>query len=618
MDVSGCRTNTASPAPYTRQAIEDKITRFSNYLLDLKSRLNRLAPISDLPPEVLSEIFLYTAAVDSEDTYSTLWSTWTSYGWIRVSHVCKHWRSVALSCPALWCNLTMTRREWTTELLARSKKAPLYVTMTSPVVAGGSVSGSSRPSVPEDSEETVALVLSHLARMRSLSITVKHPFTNRTLQLLDGPVPLLESLTIWCESISHASSAKHDYIHPLLHRAGAHRLRRLELHDLHLQWNQFLLPQLTHLTITSVHQRDKALVDAQTMLEALSQMSLLEELVIGTSLTAPVDQTVVPTASTRVSLPHLRHLCVRETPSNCACLLTCLETPSLSRLSLQIEGNSTPLGAALLTAMVTKMVSLGTLLTLCANFSGHLSNCVHLKAYQTDIDHHAARGPGGVLDKYTPNFEVRFCWMDVVTMITGICRLFPIRDIRSLFIAARWFPLAAWRTLLHSTDKVTELFVVKSASCNWLSEVLLHRRLGERKENGEGYFYHYVLPQLRRLTLMECFFGEHGHADFMPEFLAEDDARITDGLLDCFMDRYECGAEIEQLRIVRPININRKDIILLNEVVRDVDWDNSFDYSTTTEHYWDWDDGLDVLMAEADMFDGYFLDDEGFGWEDFI
>ncbi|KAH9936665.1 uncharacterized protein B0H18DRAFT_974966 [Fomitopsis serialis] len=615
MDVSGCRTNPASAAPHTRQAIADEITRFSNYLVDLKSRLNRLAPISELPTEILSEVFLYTAAVDGSDAYYSMWSTETPYDWIRVSHVCKHWRSVALNCPALWCNLTVMRREWTAEVLARSKKAPLYVTMTSPVT-GISMLELLRGSLPEDSEETVALVLSHLARMRSLSVTVKRPFTNRTLQLLDGPVPLLESLTIRCEYTEHVSSTEHDYIHPLLHRAGAHRLRRLELHDLRLQWNQFLLPQLTHLTITSVQQRDTPLVDVQTMLDALSQMSLLEEFVMETSLTAPVDRTVVPKASTRASLPYLRHLRVRETPSNCACLLKYLETPSLSRLSLQLEGDSMPLGAALLAAVATKMASLGTLLTLHANFSGHLSKCVHLKAYPKEIDHHAMRGAGTVLDKYTPDFELRSDRMvDVGTVIMDICRLFPIRDIRNLFITARWFPLAAWRTLLHSTDKVTELFVINSASCNWLSEVLLERRLGERKETGEGHFYHYVLPQLRRLTLMECFFSHHGYDDFIPGIPVEDDARLVDGLLDCFMDRYECGAEIEQLRIVHPVNVDREEIDLLNEVVRDVDWDGTIDYqrnaTTIDDYHW-----------EDDLFGGQFLavdgDEEALVWQDFM
>ncbi|KAH9936656.1 uncharacterized protein B0H18DRAFT_1206904 [Fomitopsis serialis] len=613
MDVSECRTNPASPAPHTRQAIADEITRYSSYLIDLKSRLNRLAPISELPAEILSEVFLYAAAVDGSDAYSSVWPTWTLYGWICVSHVCKYWRFVALSCPALWCNLTVTRREWTTELLARSKKVPLYVTMTYPVEDVPAF-GSSRPLVHEESEETAALVLSHLARIRSLSVTVKRPLPDRTLQLLDGPVSLLESLTIQYGYAPHTSSAEHHHTQSLVHRAGAHRLRRLEVHNLHLQWNQFLLAQLTHLTITGVvQQRYKALVDAPNMLDALSQMSLLEELVIETSLAAPFDQTVVPTASTRASLPHLRHLRVRETPSNCACLLMYLETPSLSRLSLQLEGDTTPFGAALLTAVATKMASLGTFLTLRADFSGHWSDCVHLKAYQTDIDHHAMRDTASVLEKYTPDFEIRFNRMDLVIMIIDICRLFPIRDIRNLFIAARWFPLAAWRTLLHSTGKVTELFVINSASCNWLSEVLLERCLGEPKEPGESHFYHYVLPRLRRLTLIECFFSEQGYNELIPGVLI---SRLVDGLLDCFMDRYECGAEIEQLRIVQPVNVDREEIDLLNEVVRDVDWDGTVDYQRNTTNIDDyrWENGVD-LLTDPDLFGTHFIpafgDEEG-------
>jgi hypothetical protein len=59
----------------------------------------RLSPASQLPPELLSEIFLLCLSVGlyptNEDTKSTL----------LLTHICAHWRSVALSTPSLWSRI---------------------------------------------------------------------------------------------------------------------------------------------------------------------------------------------------------------------------------------------------------------------------------------------------------------------------------------------------------------------------------------------------------------------------------------------------------------------------------------------------------------------------------
>ena len=47
--------------------------------------------------------------------------------WIVVSQVCKHWRDVALSAPALWTHIETSNHEWSREILRRSGTAPLRV-----------------------------------------------------------------------------------------------------------------------------------------------------------------------------------------------------------------------------------------------------------------------------------------------------------------------------------------------------------------------------------------------------------------------------------------------------------------------------------------------------------
>ncbi|KAH9936681.1 uncharacterized protein B0H18DRAFT_329334 [Fomitopsis serialis] len=109
MDVNISESNRdARPdsSSQTRQSIYDGIAYHDRCISDLRARLNTLVPISRLPVEVLSEIFLHTAAVRlyvpgrDHDLHP--------YHWLQVTRMCRHWRAVALSCTALWSRLTIT------------------------------------------------------------------------------------------------------------------------------------------------------------------------------------------------------------------------------------------------------------------------------------------------------------------------------------------------------------------------------------------------------------------------------------------------------------------------------------------------------------------------------
>jgi hypothetical protein len=82
------------------------------------SRLNALAPIASLPPEILSHIFLFCVANCCE---------WNSdLGWLVVAQVTHQWRETALGCPELWANIVF-RRKLAPIMLARSKMVPLVI-----------------------------------------------------------------------------------------------------------------------------------------------------------------------------------------------------------------------------------------------------------------------------------------------------------------------------------------------------------------------------------------------------------------------------------------------------------------------------------------------------------
>lgn len=107
-----------------RRDIESDIDIYARAILDLKSRLNTLTPICRLPPELLSEILVYGTmqAYDSTGPLNT-----GGFAWIRLAHVCRHFRAVALNTPRFWSYLQITKGGTFAELVARSKNAPLHI-----------------------------------------------------------------------------------------------------------------------------------------------------------------------------------------------------------------------------------------------------------------------------------------------------------------------------------------------------------------------------------------------------------------------------------------------------------------------------------------------------------
>jgi len=83
-------------------------------------------PLDQLPPELVSEIFLLCQAKDP----SSKKPSWME---ITVSHVCQHWRRRALSTPRLWSTInarcTVTTPNRIEAYLARSKSALLDITI---------------------------------------------------------------------------------------------------------------------------------------------------------------------------------------------------------------------------------------------------------------------------------------------------------------------------------------------------------------------------------------------------------------------------------------------------------------------------------------------------------
>ncbi|KAI0322112.1 hypothetical protein OF83DRAFT_1036610, partial [Amylostereum chailletii] len=121
------------------RAVELEIQATEKSMLAARRRLNAFRPIARLPPEVLAHVFLLLADMephfypDPADfprlTYrDESFELQPCFGWIRVTHVCFHWREVALAHAHLWSNVTFSLGpDWAQEFLQRSKQAPVLI-----------------------------------------------------------------------------------------------------------------------------------------------------------------------------------------------------------------------------------------------------------------------------------------------------------------------------------------------------------------------------------------------------------------------------------------------------------------------------------------------------------
>lgn len=206
--------------------IDEEIQRLNNFICSLKSRRNSLCPVSRLPPEVLSEVFLELAEqLQAQDRFKV------DFKWISVAHVCHLWRHIALQHGRLWGKIDMTKPDRTREFVDRSKGAPLAI----------------RQSFIGSLAELPNAFVDPSYRYRELHMRAKDgQLGPNVLQVLSSPIhaPVLESLVL-----EVSDSAPEYTLPPALFDYKAPALTRLQLQNVRLEWSTSLFPSLTHLSI---------------------------------------------------------------------------------------------------------------------------------------------------------------------------------------------------------------------------------------------------------------------------------------------------------------------------------------------------------------------------------
>ncbi|KAF5357585.1 hypothetical protein D9758_007479 [Tetrapyrgos nigripes] len=293
----------------------------------LQTRRNSLVPISRLPNELLSTILMFCSQLkpdDDNDNDLRLFPPSRQrdrWPWTTVSHICSHWRNVALGCPVLWSCLDFSRPAWVPAMVERSRMVPLTLEVPFELV------------YHSQTEEAISTALQHMSRVKELSVSIPSGQAGRLKALIAGlqqPAPLLEVLYL-----DKFDFSPWDVNLPLEFLNGdAPRLRHLELRGFCLPLASGLLKnRLTSLVLFFSSPTDASWV--QQLVRMLTSLCSLEVL----GLKVPLSVKTI--SLTRVThLPHLRSIELDAYITVCASLLDCISFPPTTTMQFSCAVSS--------------------------------------------------------------------------------------------------------------------------------------------------------------------------------------------------------------------------------------------------------------------------------------
>jgi hypothetical protein len=315
-----------TPREHLRQAIDAEIKSLEGSIRTLKHRRNELAPISSLPTEVIEAIFSLLRVPSTSSPSSTLGGKLHCLAWLGVTHVCHHWREIALNQPLLWSHLDFTTvsSDGATEILARAKTVPLHL---------------EAKLCPFDGWDDARFrhfrkeLKAHVSHIRHLDLSMEPAQLNRTLNRLTLPAPTLEYLIISCQDNQDEIPDSQVSIPDTLFNGATPRLSCLELCNCAIKWKSSLLRGLEHLDIRSPHLRPSL----SDWLDALDEMPQLKTLTLHRA--SPVANSPPPFDIERtITLPSLTLFDIDSRVRECGLVLAHLILPSL--ITLRVKAKS--------------------------------------------------------------------------------------------------------------------------------------------------------------------------------------------------------------------------------------------------------------------------------------
>ncbi|KAF9481446.1 hypothetical protein BDN70DRAFT_876242 [Pholiota conissans] len=207
--------------------------------LMMNSELNGFAYITNLPPEVLIQIFLLAQRDESGNMLPYC-------QWTRLTHVNRRWRAVALNSPGLWMELQSGNPSWAREAIIRSKRVGVII----------NISGKNLDYLP-----ILRFIVMHCVPIRGLRL-----FNASDMKIVNTINMIIAKVPPRFEILDLEGVASAAYSHPRIDdshvstdivRANYQQLRCLRLVKCFIYWDSNPLFQgaITHFTLQNPHSK---------------------------------------------------------------------------------------------------------------------------------------------------------------------------------------------------------------------------------------------------------------------------------------------------------------------------------------------------------------------------
>ncbi|EDR14559.1 uncharacterized protein LACBIDRAFT_305269 [Laccaria bicolor S238N-H82] len=536
-----------------RHRIDQEIWKMEGAIRALRSRRNSLAAISRLPPEVLSRIFVCHAA-----TYEL------NMDWVKITHVSRHWRTVAIGCPHLWTTLVFARPRWVEEMLKRSKMAPL-------VIDGRF---GSMYIVKPKLTEGVQLAMNHISRVRELNLVSTSAWFGNLLSIVPRAAPMLQALVLSTSTkLSTEPFHINYFIPPELFSDDSSQLRRLELIHCNLDWTSHILRGLTHLKIHNTAPETRP--STPLFLDVLEQLPTLTVLDLKEALPHVADGFSRVSCRRIVELHSLTYLHLSGSDSDCSNALRHLSVPSSATLGLSCR--STAVSHPDFSSILTFVSGLwGPTATISSAAKPHKRPIHWLEIHAvglTQLSIEAWPRPSfQALSGYPlPSIDLFFQWSSTVApgigdkIISEACAALPLEQLVSLDILnARQITEQTWLARFGKLKHLQFICTQGRAVDTLLSAMMAEPRTVTGTTNSStGKHSSIYFPSLLHLTIEDISFDPGYDNKY---------AKLED-LKDCLMERCWRKPAVRDLVLSRCHRLTRKHVEELREIVVDVTWD---------------------------------------------
>lgn len=572
--------------------IDEQISRHEKSVIALKTLRNTLSPISKLPIEILCQIFYFS---QEKPSYSL-------FNWIKITYVCRQWRTVALNSPNLWTNLPLGYGKWASVMLERSKRANLTVKVDF-------------MNPRHNTRKHLESAFQHADRFRILSLENGDATVLRDLlSKLPKSAPRLHSLVL---SVSAYRSSYYETLSaytdvcdlPEAMLCETENLRSVELKSCNPCWDSHLFSSLSHLKIDRVS--SAARPSTKQFSEMLKRMPNLESLELFDAI--PVESS--GSAQETIHLSGLHYLSLSSLPAEIGTLLRYITFPPSTRVKIVTTTAQVPDPnfSGMLSALSSTLSSTDKRRGLDGRRlligQSDLVKChgVQIKASsrletQSDIFQSGLENPDIELNvRYRQHAGSFGQFLDSV--LRQVFDAFSLDNLSSLFLSDLALGSQIFFDLFSTLSRLESIVSTDTSTDALLKALQGTQTLGQAASPDKANI---VFPRLRSLALADAIFEPDDDG-------SESDGIPVDLLHNFLKQRHMHGAELPELHLRNCYHLYTDDVDDCKEFVGDVHWDGIEQDVTDDESEEEDEDEYGDIFDDFDPDSDY--DPYDYGWD---